>query len=344
MVEENSGSEAPQSPRAGNLAIGLGGAAMVALALFLVWREGRSGRQSAELGPAFQYDLDSFKEVDPALITYHETNRVESGFHEVRGMALASDGSLWIAGDRAVKHFDGQGHPAGEVALQEDARCVALEGDRLFVGLPHHLVILDTSGSEKARGPDLGADALLTSISADDEAVYLADSGRRLVLSCDASGKVLAEIGARDAKRGVPGLIVPSPYLDVAAGDGEIVYVTNPGRHQVESYTRSGDRIGGWGKAAMRVEGFSGCCNPVAFARLPGGRCIVSEKGLARVKVMDDEGKLLSLVAAPSSFAENAFGIDLAADAAGRVYVLDTGTRAVRIFEPSTAAAGSAAP
>lgn len=344
MAAEERGGEAPKSPRAGNLAIGLGVAAMVALALFLVWREGRSGRQPAELGPAFQYDLDALKEVDPALIAYRETGRVESGFERVRGLALALDGALWIAGDHAVKRFDAEGRAGGEIAFDEDVRCVAVDGERLFVGLPHRLVILDPSGSEKARGPDLGADALLSAIAVSGDRLYLADSGRRLVLCCDASGKVLAEIGARDAKRGVPGLIVPSPYLDVAAGEGEVVYVTNPGRHQVESYTRSGDLIGGWGKAAMRVEGFSGCCNPVAFARLPGGRCVVSEKGLARVKVMDDEGQLLSLVAAPSSFAENAFGIDLAADAAGRVYVLDTGTRAVRIFEPKTAANGSPAP
>ncbi|MCK6473180.1 MAG: hypothetical protein L6R28_15655 [Planctomycetes bacterium] len=344
MAAEEIPNEAPKSLHAGNLAIGLGAAAMVALALFLVWREGRSGRQAAELGPAFQYDLDALKEVDPALIAYHETGRVESGLEHVRGLALAPDGMLWIAGDRAVKRFDAQGHPGGEIAFDEDVRCVAVDGDRLLVGLPRRLIILDTNGVELARGPDLGSDALLSAVAVSGETIYLADSGRRLVLCCDASGKILAEIGARDAERGVPGLIVPSPYLDVAAGDGEVVYVTNPGRHQVESYTRSGDLIGSWGKPAMRVEGFSGCCNPVAFAPLPGGRCVVSEKGLARVKVMDDEGKLLSLVAAPSGFAENAFGIDLAADAAGRVYVLDTGTRAVRIFEPNAAVGGSPAP
>lgn len=344
MAAEENRNEAPKAPRAGNLAIGLGIAAMVAFALFLVWREGRSRRQPAELGPAFQYDLDALKEVDPALIAYREAGRVESSFESVRGLALAPDGTLWIAGDRSVKRFDAQGRAGGEIAFDEDVRCVAVDGERLFVGLSRRLLVLDTNGAEKARGPDLGADVLLSAVAVSGETVYLADSGRRLALCCNSAGKVLAEIGARDAKRGVPGLIVPSPYLDVAAGDGEVVYVTNPGRHQVESYTRSGDRIGGWGKAAMRVEGFSGCCNPVAFARLPGGRCVVSEKGLARVKVMDDEGTLLSLVAAPSSFAENAFGIDLAADAAGRVYVLDTGTRAVRIFEPNAAANGSPAP
>lgn len=344
MALEETRNEALKPPRTGNLAIGLGVAAMVALALFLVWREGRSGRQPAELGPAFQYDLDALKKVDLALIAYHETGRVESGFENVRGLALAPDGTLWIAGDRAVKRFDAQGHAGGEIAFDEDARCVAVEGERLFVGLSRRMVILDANGTEMARGPDLGSDALLSAVSVAGESVYLADSGRRLALYCDASGKVLAEIGARDTKRGVPGLIVPSPYLDVAAGDGEVVYVTNPGRHLVESYTRSGDRIGSWGKAAMRVEGFSGCCNPVAFARLPGGRCVVSEKGLARVKVMDDEGKLLSVVAAPSCFTENAFGIDLAADVAGRVYVLDTGTRSARIFEPNAAVNGSLAP
>jgi hypothetical protein len=96
----------------------------------------------------------------------------------------------------------------------------------------------------------------------------------------------------------------------------------------------------------MNVEGFCGCCNPVYFTRLPDGWFVTSEKGLNRIKVYDVTGKFECVVAGPEQLIKDrelawksctncqvGFGMPVAADARGRVLVLDPSTRDVRIFE-----------
>ena len=65
---------------------------------------------------------------------------------------------------------------------------------------------------------------------------------------------------------------------------------------------------------------------------LPDGRYVTSEKGLLRVKVYDAEGRFESLVADASTLGDDTSPREVAADSRGRVLVLDTPTRSVRVF------------
>ncbi|MBU4493955.1 MAG: hypothetical protein KJ874_01485, partial [Acidobacteria bacterium] len=87
-----------------------------------------------------------------------------------------------------------------------------------------------------------------------------------------------------------------------------------------------------WGEASMDIEGFCGCCNPSHFAVLPDGSFVTSEKGIPRVKIYDRLGRLASVVAGPDRFDEGTKGLDTAADADGRIYILDPSRKRVRIF------------
>jgi hypothetical protein len=59
---------------------------------------------------------------------------------------------------------------------------------------------------------------------------------------------------------------------------------------------------------------------------------VTSEKGIARVKIYNRIGNLVSVVAAADLFIEGTVGLDLAVDSAQRIYVLDPMQKAVRIF------------
>jgi hypothetical protein len=83
----------------------------------------------------------------------------------------------------------------------------------------------------------------------------------------------------------------------------------------------------------MEIQGFSGCCNPSHFAILEDGSFVTSEKGLPRVKVYNRIGNLVSVVALAEHFMEGTVGLDLAVDAAQKIYVLDPLQKIVRIFE-----------
>jgi len=153
----------------------------------------------------------------------------------------------------------------------------------------------------------------------------------------------MGRIGEKNRERNVPGLIVPSPYLDVAIGQDNLLRVNNPGRHCVEVYTLASDLELSWGKPSAAIEGFCGCCNPIGLTLLPDGACITCEKGLPRVKVYSAERNFDSVVAGPESFTENARahdlsdctvgGLDAAADSQGRIYVLDLITSDVRVMK-----------
>jgi hypothetical protein len=182
--------------------------------------------------------------------------------------------------------------------------------------------------------------------------VFAADSGGRILLRYDRSGKLQGRIGERDKERDVPGFMLPSPFLDVERHRDGLLRVNNPGRHRVELYTVHGDFELAWGKPSAAIEGFCGCCNPINLALLPDGRCVTCEKGLPRVKVYSAHGEFESVVAGPESFVENArvgagegpgpggkAGLDAVADAQGRIYILDLVTADIRVMvrKPGTA-------
>jgi hypothetical protein len=103
--------------------------------------------------------------------------------------------------------------------------------------------------------------------------------------------------------------------------------------HAFENYSRDGNIRGYWSSTSMKIDGFSGCCNPAHMAILPDGHFVTSEKGLVRIKVYKPSGELLGVVAPPASFKPGETAPDLAITAAGEVLALDFDRNMIRIFE-----------
>ena len=151
----------------------------------------------------------------------------------------------------------------------------------------------------------------------------------------------------RTRSANIPGLIVPSPYLDVKLARDGLLRVNNTGRHRVEAYTASGDLEFSWGKPPAAIEGFCGCCNPIGLALLPDGRYVTCEKGLPRVKVYSPEGVfeigrgragILPRERARPTFVKGTAdcslgGLDAAVDSQQRIYILDLVANDVRVMK-----------
>ena len=285
------------------------------------------------LGPEFTYDLTELKKVDPALIHYEQAASVPTGMMKPKAIAVGADGRLFVAGDGGVRVFDAAGKPVLQFETGGEPHCIALgKTGTVYVGMKDHVEVYDASGKRATAWKGLGERAYVTSLAVGEADVFVADAGNRVLLRYDTSGKLLKRIGEEDAAKHAPGLVVPSPYFDVALGPEGMLWLTNPGRRRVECYTYDGAFRFAWGKFSMKVEGFCGCCNPTHLAIDADGNFITSEKGLPRVKVHDDEGNFKSVVAAPADFADGTVGLDLAVDAKGRILVLDPKRREVRIF------------
>ena len=230
---------------------------------------------------------------------------------------------LYVAGDRAVKALY-LGH-AWEFSLSLPGEPTALcaDGKRLAVGLRDRVAVYSVeaiTGQQGLAQPQalqppvvLGERAYVTGLAFVGNEIWVADAGNRRVYRIR-NGGLVGDLGAPDGASGYPGLIVPSPHLDLAL-------------LPVGGFT---PRVGG--QAAMSDEGFAGCCNPVAVAALPDGRIVTAEKGLVRVKVYQADGTFQSVVATPPVLARGADSLDLATTAQGQILVLDPRTRAILTF------------
>jgi len=292
-----------------------------------------------------QFDPDTFDQmpqVDPKLVIYNEVEWVDTGLRKARGIAVGPNDSLYVAGDRSIGIFDAHGIRKSDIQLGGEPRCVAVADDgTIYVGMLDHVAVYEPGGVQKATWEKLGERALLTSIAVAGDDIVVADAGNRVVLCYDRAGTLVTRIGKSDPERNIPGVICPSPHLDVAIAADGLLRVSNPGRHKVEAYTVNGDLEFSWGKRGADIEAFIGCCGPTDLTILSDGKIVTSEKGVPRVKVYEDiSGDFAGVVAAPRAFAASAgpgfgegfAGFDLAVDSKDRVFVLDPAARAVRIF------------
>ena len=280
--------------------------------------------------------------IDPKLIQYRQTGSIAVAMKAVYALAVGLEDRIYVGGDKAIQGFDAHGTRQTQIALEDQPCCLAVgQADhvrpgRIYVGMRKHVEVLGPDGARAAVWEPLGEKAMVTSIAAAEQDVFVADAGNRIVWHFDTAGKLLGRIGARDDARNIPGFVITSPYFDLVVCPDGLLRVVNPRALRIEAYTFRGDLEAHWGQAAPTIDGFFGCCNPAHLAVLPDGRIVTAEKGAPRVKVYSSDGKFLCVVAGPHEIPTVA--ADLAADRNGRVLILDPVAKAVRIFEPKQAA------
>lgn len=308
--------------------------AVAAAVLALLWG-GRwlSSRLDRDEGNPFEYDLSAFRRTDPALVHYRESGLIRLPGTGARALAVGPRDAIYAAGNDAIAVFDASGAQIASFPTDEPAGCLAVNAQgTVFAGMRDHVEVFGPDGALLSRWTGLGDSACLTAVDATPRAVFVADAGNRLVWRFDPEGRLLGTLEGHGPPERPGPFVIPSPYFDLrAAGDGTI-WIAHPGRQKVERFTPQGEWLSGWGRASMETDGFSGCCNPVHIALTPDGAVATSEKGLARIKVYDPAGRLLSVVAGPEHFAPNTPPLDIAVDSAGRVLALDAPRGLIRVF------------
>jgi hypothetical protein len=298
---------------------------------------------AAEKNP-FAYDVSRFATTDPALIAWEEVGRQVCPGKGARRMAFGPGDVLHIAAGEQIVRLGAKGG-VGNIEVGATVYGVAVAGDgTVYAGLRDHIEVFAASGTRLARWDPLEKRTWLSSLALGPGGLFAADSGNRIILRYDLTGKIVGRIGAKHPERNTPGFVVPSPFLDVKLHPDGLLRVNNPGRHRFEAYTLEGEFAAAWGTPSAALRGFCGCCNPIGLALLPDGRTVTCEKGLARVKVHGADGQFESVVAGPESFAANVkagadatagprSGLEAAVDAQGRIHILDRVTAEVRVFQ-----------
>jgi len=294
------------------------------------------------------YDISRFTVTDRKLIAYEEQRRFEKVAESPRRLWVEKSGAFLVACAKGVVGVGASGQPEREFHTPSAAGAVCRDASgNTWVGTRNGIHRFDPSATQSGFWPAPNSQSWFTALDTDGDDVFAADSGNRVVLRYNLSGKILGRIGTKDNARNIPGIVLPSPYLDVRCGPDGLLRVNNSGRHCVELYTRDGDRELSWGRPGAGIEGFCGCCNPVALDTLPDGSFVTCEKGLPRVKVYSARGEFRSVVAGPESFPENprhgaattarggpVSGLDAATGPDGLILVLDLATANVHVMQP----------
>ncbi|HPO13370.1 MAG TPA: NHL repeat-containing protein [Candidatus Hydrogenedentes bacterium] len=293
---------------------------------------------------SFEYDLSSYTQIDPKEVIFKEAGRIPLNVANPSAMAIGPDGKIYVGGENAVIVLNDEGKELARYAVKGTPGCLAAIPDgKLLAGMKNHIEVLDAQGSSVATWQDLGEHAWLTSIAVNDQNVYAADAGNRIVLRYDLNGTLQTRIGAADTARNIPGLVVPSAFLDVAFDPMDALWVVNPGKHGLENYRANGDLVSSWYRMGMDLPGFCGCCNPTHIAFRSDGTLVTVEKGLNRVKLYAPDTSLLGVVAPPEGLLAPGSATmscdleppvrDLAVDAKDRVLVLNNPKHVILVFE-----------
>jgi hypothetical protein len=283
----------------------------------------------------YEFELANVRTGDTTGAAYIETGQIKTTLEEIHGIALDASGRLYISGKEGIEVFDPSGKAESKFKIEGTANCISVEENHnLLLGMQDHIEIWNKNGKLLAKWKSCGPDAVITSIAAKGDNVFVADAGQKVVYRYDLKGNLINKIGLKDPATGVPGFIIPSPYFDLGISKDGNLWVVNPGRHSFEKYSFDGTLITSWGKASMAMEGFCGCCNPSNFAFIQDSMFVTSEKAIERVKIYNADGSFRCIVATPDKFKEGTKGLDLAVDKQNRILVLDPVKMLVRIFEP----------
>ena len=289
--------------------------------------------QSGASDNPYAYGLNELRKSDSSLIDYREIQHFPVGLSEIYGIAADSANRIYVAGANGVEIYTPDGEKITEFSFPDTAYCIAVTPDEnLLLGMVDHIVIMNPEGEIINRWKPESEASVLTSVVTNGTDIFVADAGKKIVYRYDREGMLLNLIGKKDSLKGIPGLVIPSPYFDLGIGRDDELWVVNSGRHLFEAFRTDGSLISIWGETSTGVEGFCGCCNPSNFAMLSDGSFVTSEKGIERVKVYLPSGEFKCLVAAPDQFDQGTRGIDLAVDSEERILVLDPWRNQIRVF------------
>ncbi|MFP6581625.1 MAG: hypothetical protein VCD00_03625 [Candidatus Hydrogenedentota bacterium] len=309
------------------------GAVMLAIAIAYFALLGQSGFQEPSAG--IQYDVATYRDIDNVDTRFEEVGQLDPKMESPQTMAVSEDGRIFIAGENELVVFGDNDTEIDRFPISGKAKCMTVTPkNEIFIGFDDHVEVLAIDGTVKAVWDVIEPFPYITSIAVLDENVFVAAAGNKVVMQYDLDGNLIREIGKKNEDEDIPGIEVPSPYLDLAVNDEGDLWVVNPGLLGMERYRNDGSIVTSWYRATLQLEGFSGCCNPTHVAFMNDGRLVTAEKGLVRVKLYDvTDGEYQELVAGSKLFPREQSLKDIAVDKQDRILLLDPRINAVRIFD-----------
>ncbi|KPK82560.1 MAG: hypothetical protein AMS27_14455 [Bacteroides sp. SM23_62_1] len=300
--------------------------------IFIVVGDFKSTRLGNRSENLYELDIDAYKDVDPSLIPYKETKNYTIQADSVNGIGYLRQ-KIYIVADMFLQVFDLEGKQLLKANLPYPPKCLdVVEDGTIVIGFKDRIGLFSQNGEQGWITEQISSKSVITAVAVKGQVVFVADAGNRSVHRYDLSGKYLDSFEGKTGGKDLHGFIVPSANFDLKINNDGELWVVNPGKHAFENYTDGGELRSFWENSSMKIDGFSGCCNPAHIAFLSNGSFVTSEKGLVRIKIHKPSGEFDSVVAAPEKFKEDGKAPDVAADENGNIYALDYDRKIIRVF------------
>jgi len=280
-----------------------------------------------------RYEEGSLQHVAETLIQYQRESAYKTELEEVWGIALGERG-IYVCGKGGMELYSLGGEKLFSVSSDKTMRYIGFNASgELMVCEGNGIAIYDVQGNVLRRLEN-SSWGLLNAVVQSGDFLYIADRSSRLIWKCDATGKVIATMGGI-VDGATHNFVIPGPYMDLSLDPNGNLVTSNPGRHQVNTYTLEGKLQQSFGQPSFKHTGFCGCCNPVALTVLKNGNVVTTEKGISRVKILNPQGEFVGMVAAPIDFRANkhAYVVDLVEGDDGKIYMIDNGTQEILIYK-----------
>jgi hypothetical protein len=293
-----------------------------------------SSRPGKRPSNPFAYDVEEYMSLPAGLVSWREAGQVEIDEIPVQAMAF-SGGNIYLAAGNELQVISENWNRIFRKDLLASPSCISVSSDgRVIIGFATYLAIMDKSGEIIAESAPLQSGSHITSVAEHGGNIYAADALARKVRIYNSLLEQTGEFSGESGVSDIHGFIVPGGHFSLAVNHENELWITNPGLHALQNYTAGGRLRSDIRQSSFSIEGFSGCCNPVHFAFMPGGEFVTSEKGIIRIKVLKESGELLSVVAPPEIFEGGTRAPAIAVDDNGNVLALDFDRNMIRFFEP----------
>jgi len=282
----------------------------------------------------YALEVDQYREVDEELISHKEIRNFSLGLLIATDMSYHNQG-LYISGNSSLAVISLDGSPSTLLEIPPGATCLEVDGEHIFIGFGTYVAKFNHAGELLQQWADLGERTVITNLAIKEDNIYVADAGNRRIVIFNREGEQTGMFEGKAEFEAGHGFIVPSANFDLAINSFGELWVVNPGKHAMENYADDGRLRDFWENMSFDIEGFLGCCNPARITTLMDGSFVTSEKGFVRIKIYDQRGKLLSVVASPDLFkGEDGKAPEVCADENDVIYALDFDKDMVRVFEP----------
>lgn len=206
----------------------------------------------------------------------------------IEGFEIYGD-KLVVAAANSVYVYDRSGALLNSFPIGSRLRDIAVDRDLIYLLFPARIEVYDPDGEWVRDWEACSEEADYCSFTVASGSVFVTDAAAKNICKYTAGGDFVKFIQSPN------GFVIPSYSFGITSVGGAI-YCSNPGRHQVESYSLDGEYLGAFGQAGGTAGLFCGCCNPVHLSYTSAGEIITSEKGNPRISCYGKDGQFRNVL------------------------------------------------